>query len=176
LTSGNSTVVTGANTNDLCFAACDQARQRCQWYSFVSTAASEVCTLYSGVCTEGAANADEIVYQKMTHCYWTTPTQVYALSTCKNAIDATINGEDADNAGNAKVYVSNKAIREYRTMKLETCHQRCQEDPKCEYFALNIVSNPKVCSLFYGACTKSDADVADTNLYAKTGFYEEANL
>lgn len=118
MTSGNATVVAGANTNALCFAACDQARQRCQWYSFVSTAASEECTLYSGVCTSGADSADSKVYQKMTHCYWTTPTQVYALSTCKNAIHATINGEDVGNAGNAVVHAFNDAKRKWHGMTL----------------------------------------------------------
>jgi hypothetical protein len=58
-------------------------------------------------------------------------------------------------------------------MTLETCHQRCQNDAACEYFSLDLVSDPKVCSLYYGACTESDAPVANTKLYAKTGFYEE---
>jgi hypothetical protein len=61
-TGGNTTVVPAITTTSDCADACSQSRQRCQWYSFVSTAASEVCTLYSGECTEGDANADEIVH------------------------------------------------------------------------------------------------------------------
>jgi hypothetical protein len=44
----------------------------------------------------------------------------------------------------------------------------------CQFFSFDTTPTTGVCALYYnGACTKSDSAVANTNLYAKTGFHED---
>jgi hypothetical protein len=52
----------------------------------------------------------------------------------------------------------------------QLCHQLCQEDVKCQFFAISTAGK---CNLYrHGACTKSADAVPNTNLYAKQNFYE----
>jgi hypothetical protein len=94
----------------------------CNQFWYDSTGGADTCKIYTGECTKSYSSGAGFVYQVVPCCYWTAPTTIAGKTGygCANEDDATINGS-------SDLLLFSGAATGF--WDLNTCHQKCQEEP-----------------------------------------------